>query len=46
MLPEVAYVKLSWLFGCGYPPEKVRELVQKNVAGEINEKLSADDFLF
>ncbi len=45
MLPEVAYVKLAWLFGCGHGADRARELVQKNLAGEINEKLSADDFL-
>jgi glutamyl-tRNA(Gln) amidotransferase subunit D len=35
MLPETAYVKLSWLFG-NYPKEKIKELMKENLRGEIN----------
>lgn len=35
MLPETAYIKLSWLLG-NYPKEKVKELMVKNLRGEIN----------
>ena len=35
MLPETAYIKLSWLLG-NYPKEKVKELMGKNLRGEIN----------
>ncbi len=37
MLPEVAYVKLMWLLG-NYPVEEVRELMRKNLRGEISER--------
>ena len=35
MLPETAYIKLSWLMG-NYPEDKVKELMVKNLRGEIN----------
>jgi glutamyl-tRNA(Gln) amidotransferase subunit D len=35
MLPETAYIKLSWLLG-NYPKEKVAELMKENLRGEIN----------
>ncbi|MEM0379650.1 MAG: Glu-tRNA(Gln) amidotransferase subunit GatD [Nanopusillaceae archaeon] len=41
MLPEVAYVKLSWLLG-NFNEEEVKELYLKNLEGEINERLSLD----
>lgn len=45
MMPEVAYLKLSWLLA-NYPKEKVKELLPKNLRGEINERLKLDeDFL-
>jgi len=45
MLANTALVKLSWLLG-NYPPEKVKELITKNLRGEINEQISYnEDFL-
>jgi len=37
MLPETAFVKLAWLLG-NYPKEKVKELIGKNLRGEISER--------
>ncbi|MFH1448309.1 MAG: Glu-tRNA(Gln) amidotransferase subunit GatD [Candidatus Micrarchaeota archaeon] len=37
MLPEVAYVKLKWLIG-NYGPEKAKELISSDLAGEIVER--------
>jgi len=36
MLPEVAYVKLSWILARTRDPEEVRKLMLTNIAGEIN----------
>ncbi|MFH0962176.1 MAG: Glu-tRNA(Gln) amidotransferase subunit GatD [archaeon] len=44
-LPETAYVKLAWLLGQKKSPEEVRALMQENLAGEINERISEKDFL-
>lgn len=44
MLTETAFVKLSWLLG-NYKKEEAKELVTKNLRGEINERLSEDEFL-
>lgn len=44
MTPETAYVKLGWLLG-NYDNEKARELLDKNMAGEINERITYDEFL-
>ena len=41
MLPETAFVKLSWLLG-NYKKEMVRELVKRNLRGEINERITAE----
>ncbi len=38
MLTETAQVKLAWLLA-NYPQKKVRELLQQNLRGEINERL-------
>ncbi len=38
MLPEVALVKVMWLLG-NYNLEEAKELVKKNLVGEINENL-------
>lgn len=46
MLPEVAYVKLGWVLGHEKKPEKVKELMLKNIAGEFNKKISEKTFLF
>jgi glutamyl-tRNA(Gln) amidotransferase subunit D len=44
MLPNTALVKLSWLLG-NYPKEKIKELIRKNLRGEINERILTDEFL-
>jgi glutamyl-tRNA(Gln) amidotransferase subunit D len=44
MLPETAFVKLAWLLG-NYKKEEVKELIAKNLRGEINERLVKDEFL-
>lgn len=36
MLPEVAYVKLSWILARTRDPKEVRKLMLTNIAGEIN----------
>ncbi|HLC79788.1 MAG TPA: Glu-tRNA(Gln) amidotransferase subunit GatD [archaeon] len=36
MLPETAFVKLSWLLG-NYKPAEAKELIGKNLRGEISE---------
>lgn len=38
MLPEVAFVKLSWALG-NFTEEDAREIMQKNIAGEIAERI-------
>jgi glutamyl-tRNA(Gln) amidotransferase subunit D len=43
MLPETALVKLMWLLGKGETPQKTRELMKINVAGEITEVSSIKD---
>ena len=37
MLPETAFIKLSWLMG-NYPVEEVKKLLVENLRGEINTK--------
>jgi len=44
MLTETAFVKLSWLLA-NYKKEEVKELIAKNLRGEINERLMKDEFL-
>ena len=41
MLSETAFVKLSWLSG-NYKQDKVKELIKKNLRGEINERITAE----
>jgi glutamyl-tRNA(Gln) amidotransferase subunit D len=43
MTAETALVKLMWLLGRGEPRAKVRELIGKNVAGEITDISRAGD---
>lgn len=38
MLPEVAYIKLSWLLGNYKNKDEIKELLRKNLRGEINER--------
>lgn len=46
MLPETAYVKLMWVLGRTREPSEVRELMLKNIAGEITEKsIPEEEFL-
>ncbi|MCC6024865.1 MAG: Glu-tRNA(Gln) amidotransferase subunit GatD [Desulfurococcaceae archaeon] len=43
MLPEVAYVKLSWILGSiTRDVREVKEWITKNIAGELNERHSLD----
>ena len=44
MLPETAFIKLAWLIS-NFNKEKVKELINKNLHGEINEKITGEDFL-
>ena len=44
MLPETAFIKLAWLLG-NCKKEEVKELIDKNLRGEINERLLEDEFL-
>ncbi|NOZ88322.1 MAG: Glu-tRNA(Gln) amidotransferase subunit GatD [Crenarchaeota archaeon] len=41
MLPETAYVKLSWLLA-RYEPREARRLIRVNLAGEIGERHTLD----
>jgi glutamyl-tRNA(Gln) amidotransferase subunit D len=45
MTPETAYVKLCWVLGQTNDMTEVKELISKNIAGEINEKSSVKNFL-
>jgi glutamyl-tRNA(Gln) amidotransferase subunit D len=45
MLPETAYVKLGWVLGHTNEMEKIRELMKKNIAGEISERSEFEAFL-
>ncbi len=42
MLPEVAYVKLSWLLGHLDDPSEVKRLMRLNLAGEITRRITID----
>ena len=44
MLTDTAFVKLAWLLG-NYSKDKVKELIGKNLRGEINERILTDEFL-
>ncbi len=43
ILPEVAYVKLAWLLGQGKSLDETKALLLENLAGEINQSISASD---
>ena len=45
MLPETAYVKLSWALGQTDEIEEVEKTMQTNIAGEIEDKSSIKYFL-
>jgi glutamyl-tRNA(Gln) amidotransferase subunit D len=38
MLPETAYVKLMWVLGHTQEYEEIKEMMQRNIAGEINDR--------
>src|SRR5208283_3073912 len=44
MLPETAYVKLGWLLG-NNDNNAARDLLNKNIAGEITKRVNYDEFL-
>ncbi|MCL5430114.1 MAG: Glu-tRNA(Gln) amidotransferase subunit GatD [Candidatus Marsarchaeota archaeon] len=44
MLPETAYVKLGWLLG-NHTVKEAKALLNKNIVGEIKERLTYDEFL-
>jgi glutamyl-tRNA(Gln) amidotransferase subunit D len=44
MTPETAFIKLAWLLS-NYPKEKVKEMLHKDIRGEISKKISSDEFL-
>ena len=46
MLPETAFIKLSWVLGHTTNLEKVKELMLKNIAGEINTRSNKETFLY
>mgnify|MGYP000474586555 CR=1 FL=1 len=46
MLPEVAYVKLGFVLGHTRDMEEVREMMLRNIAGEIGERLEYDTYLY
>ena len=43
-LTETAFVKLAWLLG-NYPKDTVRELIAKNLRGEINPRIEPKEYL-
>lgn len=44
MLTETAFIKLSWLLG-NYKKDEVKELLTRNLRGEINERILVDEYL-
>lgn len=46
MMPEVAYIKLGWVLGQTKKIDNVKELMLKNVAGEITERSLPETFLY
>jgi len=44
--PEAAYVKLMWVLAREKKMERVREMMEKNIAGEISERSEIVDFDF
>ena len=45
MTPETAYVKLAWALGQTEDVNEVKDIIQTNVAGELNESSSLKYFL-
>jgi glutamyl-tRNA(Gln) amidotransferase subunit D len=46
ILPETAYVKLGWVLGHEKKPDRIKELMLKNIAGEFNPQIQEKSFLF
>jgi len=46
MLPETAYVKISWVLGQTDNMEKVRHLMVSNIRGEYSKKSNPNSFLY
>ena len=44
MTPETTFIKLAWLLS-NYKKEEVKELITKDLRGEISTKISGDEFL-
>ncbi|MBI3033259.1 Glu-tRNA(Gln) amidotransferase subunit GatD [Candidatus Woesearchaeota archaeon] len=44
MLTETAFIKLAWLLG-NYKPEEVKQLMTENLRGEINSRISVDEYI-
>lgn len=44
MLPETAYVKLGWVLGHTKNMGKIKELMEKNLVGEISERTELETF--
>ncbi len=44
MTPETTFIKLAWLLS-NYKKEQVKELITKDLRGEISTKVSGDEFL-
>jgi len=44
MTPETTFIKLAWLLS-NYKKEQVKELITKDIRGEISTKISGDEFL-
>jgi len=42
MLPETAFVKLSWVLAHTSDPTEAARIMRENIAGEINQRLSMD----
>ena len=45
MLPEVALIKLKWLLG-NYDYSKAKELINKNLVGEISDRTQIQEYLY
>ena len=44
MLPEVAYVKLSWVMGYEKDEKRIKEIMEKNLVGEITLRSSYEGY--
>ena len=46
MLPETAYIKLGWVLAQAKSMDEIREMMLTNYAGEINERIGGESFLY